>query len=952
MANNNNNNNSPGTATEGIGAAGAGAGATAGASPSGTSLNSNNNPREIFETTGDAFAALRTLDDNHRKHHQQTGHRMTLTERYNRVWLSELSSRSRSRSTKQQQQTQPQDNNDDETTTATTTTETTSSFIERVGSAQEAIIDAQPTPGVIERNRTKPVDPYLIQRETFTLTYNHALLLISEGGNYNDELAKQFVTTSSLFLEEELRSLLLSLVGNKDKDKEEAARLPPENAKLGVWMAFAMLESILTKYPFQSSNHNSSNNNGNNNDGGGGDGPQVDWDFLRTLTDFIQDNLDVRKDVAAADDDPQLKFLWSLYKSRLDFFQRDSNNGKLVDSSIRSARKELKTAMEIFQHKLLKEGGTGGVTNESGSLASSTSAGVNGTGTGTGGTGTTDGNNNNNNNHYVQPAMSRDLQAMNRAALNLKANTELLKGNVKKSLILCSEALSSVSEQNPGGDESNNNHNNSNNNSQNDDDDDDDDYKAKAYYDAIHQNNLALVYEASGKSYLALHALSKAITSVEVSGSSLLDRFERTTKQPHNNNTRSSSISSSSVPPPNNNTTVSSNSTTTTTTTAHATCNFDTDGTVRSDVTVPILNNAAICSLRTGNYLAAYQCMSKCIQNSKVWKDRTRSWIHLSEACIGMHTQQKQEQKKDSVPLFSAAASTSVSTGGKPRGLLIGTSSNQNETTTQREDEEMTWTDFTEKDLPKLGTEADLEFIKKFPIVRAKSCLQTALKYFDRMRMSPRDIVAHQSARCSMAYVCMEMKEYATAQKYCEQLILAGYDLVNSHGLSSNTGGVGGDDKKENYDTSKLDEAQLTLIKRLMATARLYASEACSILGDSMSSMTFILGDKKENALDRLAIDLSGVTIEKANGSPKAKTQLAKAQCMVRCNASAAWAVIGNHPVSRQLAMSAQAMENSYSTTRDDSCARKALIYGMLREGNQGAALLTLLRSSASSSIR
>ena len=321
-----------------------------------------------------------------------------------------------------------------------------------------------------------------------------------------------------------------------------------------------------------------------------------------------------------------------------------------------------------------------------------------------------------------------------------------------------------------------------------------------------------------------------------------------------------------------------------------------------------------------------------------------------------MYTQLKKKQKADSVPTYSAAASSSVSMGGKPRGLVVGTSSSK--ATTQRNEggEEMVWTDFTERDLPKLGTTADVEFTKKFPIVRAKFCLQTALKYFERMKtMSPRDVVAHQSARCSMAYVCMEMKEYATAQRFCEKLILAGYDLINSHNptTSDDTGDAAGGDKKDSKNVkSKLDDAQLTLIKRLMATARLYASEACSILGDSMSSMTFILGDKKENALDRLAMDLSGVTIEKANSSPKAKTQLAKAQCMVRCNASAAWSVIGNHPVARQLAMSAQAMENSYSTTRDDSAARKALIYGMLREGNQGAALLTLLRSSPSSSIR
>lgn len=250
-----------------------------------------------------------------------------------------------------------------------------------------------------------------------------------------------------------------------------------------------------------------------------------------------------------------------------------------------------------------------------------------------------------------------------------------------------------------------------------------------------------------------------------------------------------------------------------------------------------------------------------------------------------MYLQRKQEEKVNSVPPFTAAASSSIATNGKPRGLLVTT-------TTGASDYDQPWGDYETGDLPTLGTDVDKDFIQKFPLIRAKNCLEIALKQFDRIRMAPRDIVAQQSTRCSLAYVCMELKEYAVAQRYCEKLILAGYDLVDSSSPSS-----GDDDGKQEDGTEKMDDAQLILIKRLMATARLYAAEASSILGDSLSSMTFILGDKKDNALDRLAMDLSGVTIEKANSSPKAKTQLAKAQCIVRCNASAGWAVLGNHPV-------------------------------------------------------
>ena len=113
-----------------------------------------------------------------------------------------------------------------------------------------------------------------------------------------------------------------------------------------------------------------------------------------------------------------------------------------------------------------------------------------------------------------------------------------------------------------------------------------------------------------------------------------------------------------------------------------------------------------------------------------------------------------------------------------------------------------------------------------------------------------------------------------------------------------------------------------------------------------MASMKILVGDGKDDAFDRLSSDLGGVTIGMASGNAKAKARLAKAQTMVRCSASAASAALGNVAASKQLAMSAQAMENSYSPSREGtSQARKALIYCMLREGNHGAAL-TLLRSA------
>ena len=234
------------------------------------------------------------------------------------------------------------------------------------------------------------------------------------------------------------------------------------------------------------------------------------------------------------------------------------------------------------------------------------------------------------------------------------------------------------------------------------------------------------------------------------------------------------------------------------------------------------------------------------------------------------------------------------------------------------------------KALPALASPEDLESIRDNALMRARMALKMALDLFGEDGTNS-DELELQSARLSFAYVCLEDKDFKTALEYSMMVL-----------NNSNTGAI--KTTAEGEDPS--ESARQTMIKRQTATARMYASEASASLGDPMASMKILVGDGKDDAFDRLSSDLGGVTIGMASANNKAKSKLAKAQTMVRCSASAASASLGNLTASKQLAMSAQAMENSYMASREGpSQARKALIYCMLREGNHGAAL-TLLRSA------
>jgi hypothetical protein len=161
------------------------------------------------------------------------------------------------------------------------------------------------------------------------------------------------------------------------------------------------------------------------------------------------------------------------------------------------------------------------------------------------------------------------LQRHNQSALILKANSEQLKGNTKKSLVLCGEAYTAVTTP-----------------------------EVDFTYEALHDNNLGVIYETIGKRHLAMHALAKALLC-EKSPSS-----------------------------------------------------FYADGTVQPDQKLMVLHNAAICSLRARNFASAYECMATCIAQSDVFRSRPRCWLRLAEACIGIFAELKHAQPK--TPLFCA----------------------------------------------------------------------------------------------------------------------------------------------------------------------------------------------------------------------------------------------------------------------------------------------------------
>lgn len=161
------------------------------------------------------------------------------------------------------------------------------------------------------------------------------------------------------------------------------------------------------------------------------------------------------------DSRPRLKFLLALYKSRLDFAARDAS-GRMIDSKVKNVRKELKLRPDLSAGNAAAESSSIGSSSNLGEDSSIHSGG-----------------------HLQQQVVPGNhqealIQSLNQSALNLKANWEQLKGNTKKSLVLCAEARS-----------------------------------PDPVYESTHANNLAVVYASCGKRQLALHSTARALRTLE-----------------------------------------------------------------------------------------------------------------------------------------------------------------------------------------------------------------------------------------------------------------------------------------------------------------------------------------------------------------------------------------------------------------------------------------------------
>jgi hypothetical protein len=235
-----------------------------------------------------------------------------------------------------------------------------------------------------------------------------------------------------------------------------------------------------------------------------------------------------------------------------------------------------------------------------------------------------------------------------------------------------------------------------------------------------------------------------------------------------------------------------------------------------------------------------------------------------------------------------------------------------------------------------LASPKDLEQVQTNPIPRARLSLERAIALFEQQQQH-NDKDGLTSAHLSMSFVCLEDGDYPMALEHAKWV------LTSNENNNNNNNSMTGEEEEE------VNAVRKATSQRQLATARMYASEASCAMGDAVQSMLHLVGDGKDDAFDRLASDLAGgVTIETAASNPSAKRRLAKAQTFVRCSASAASAHLGNLPAAKQLAMSAQAMEDAARplvSRGEGSSARRALVYCLLREGNSGAAL-TLMRSA------
>ncbi len=294
-----------------------------------------------------------------------------------------------------------------------------------------------------------------------------------------------------------------------------------------------------------------------------------------------------------------LKFRLHCYKSRGLFLQSKYDKKQSVsEANTRVAKKELKSAMEIYHHKLATKQGTyhrrgscvggdeGASVQESVALSigsMSNDALQDAPATTTTSVQSADGTGENSPQDRTLFQTKR-LYRQNQCALYLKANLEHLKGNTKKSLKLCSEAQHCGVRQR---------------NNTLDQKYIEDLQLSSDVQSAYHFNNLAIIHQAAGKLHLAMHYYSRSLGHVE-----------RAEKQ----------VTSMIV---------------------------EKDGVVSPVPLSQILFNASLCAQQLSNFPLAHECMRRCVEHSpsSFGKDPF-CWLHMGESCINSHVTLKRKSRR------------------------------------------------------------------------------------------------------------------------------------------------------------------------------------------------------------------------------------------------------------------------------------------------------------------
>lgn len=626
-----------------------------------------------------------------------------------------------------------------------------------------------------------------------------------------------------------------------------------------------------------------------------------------------QSSSTVRSQSNVIESTTELKFRLHCYKCRFIFASQNEYGKRMKQQQQQrsSSKRELKNAMEIYQHKLIgKKQNTNAMSSTTASNSRSESIdggasvqgsvyslsndvnahndyvqGLSGELNNTGGTTMSSISN------EVSPSLSsriiqkqsKRLEMQSQFVLCLKAYSEYLKDNSKKSLKLCAEAKNSGERRR---DKIFNDVYNQNSEiaekvesltvvdlSSNDIMRGDLKHKLEIQRaldidSALHYNNLAIVHQTMGKVNIAMHYYARSLSHVEnISRSKHVTQAEK-------------------------------------------------DGIINQIPICQILHNAAICSQQLQHFLAAYECMAICLKASPVYfAKKPRCWLRMAESCIGIHFKLKSKgSSQDSMINFIWKRKT------KTASIEFDF---QNDTCTIAS--AMT------TNLPTdLGNKEDLEYTSSNPLSRAlyslNRCISLINESFEHNTFegsSNSDV--EETAKVALAYVWLELNEPLSVVQIANT-------VLQTQSFSN---------FEDQDDDKKFPES---LRRRL--TLRLYACEAMHILGNPEKARIFLMdGDspqEREEFITHLSNNLTVPSEGRSKSSSETtnKSELVEIETLIQISLTGALdSMVRAKACKGSLNYQSQ---NKPGAVYMDGSTRKALIHCLLLDGNNEKALLIL----------